>query len=142
MLPDTGWTQSIQMRLCKKDGTTIVYNIEDIRKLTFANIAGINDQQFTTLVKNFNLLKSYPNPFSATTTVSYTLPFEGVVDITIVDLKGNLIQRLPGGNQAPGEHTVTWDGKAATGLKAHTGLYFCKVRFNDQIQSNKIVFIN
>jgi len=142
LINNAGWAQSVQMRVCKKDGTVHVFNIEDIRKLTFAGTNGINDQQFNTIVKNFYLLKSYPNPFNISTTITYTLPTEGTVEITIVDLNGKIIQILPGGNQSPDEHTFIWDGKTDTGQKAQTGIYFCKVRFNNQIQTNKMIIIN
>ena len=141
LMHNSGWAQSIQMRVCKKDGTVHVFNIEEIRKLTFSGANGINDQQFNTIVKNFYLLKSYPNPFKNSAIISYILPSEGSVEITIVDLKGNIIQTLPGGNQTPGEHTLTWDAITGTGNKAQPGIYFCKIRFNNQIQINKMVLI-
>ena len=141
LMHNSGWAQSIQMRVCKKDGTVHVFNIEEIRKLTFAGTNGINDQQFNTIVKNFYLLKSYPNPFISSTTISYTLPTDETVEIAIVDLNGKIIQTLPGGNQSPGEHTLTWDGKSCTGQKVQSGIYFCKVKFNNQIQTNKMVII-
>lgn len=136
-----GWAQSVQMRVCKKDGTVQSFNIEDIRKITFAGTNGINDKQLNTIAKNFYLLKSYPNPFNNSATISYTLPSEGAVEITIVDLKGNIIRTLPRENQSPGERTLTWDGNTNTGQKAQIGIYFCKVKFNNEIQICKMLLI-
>jgi hypothetical protein len=136
-----GWAQSVQMRVCNKDGTVHVYNIDEIRKLTFAGVNAINDQKFTTVIKNFNLLKSYPNPFSNSTNISYTLPDEGAVEIAIIDLNGKVVKALPAESQSPGEHTLTWDGTSDTGKKVQPGIYFCTVKFNNQLQTNKMVLI-
>jgi hypothetical protein len=136
-----GWAQSVQMRVCNKDGTVHVYNIDEIRKLTFAGINGINDPKFNAVIKNFNLLKSYPNPFNSSTTMTYVLEDTGPVKISIIDMNGKIIKSLPAESQSPGEHTLTWDGTNATGKKAQPGIYFCTVKFNNQLQTNKMVLI-
>ena len=38
MLFQAGWAQTVQMRVCNKDGTVNLYDIDDIRKLTFAGL--------------------------------------------------------------------------------------------------------
>jgi len=137
-----GWAQSVQMRVCNKDGTVHVFNLDEVRKLTFAGVnSGIDDPKFNTVIKNFSLLKNHPNPFSKSTTVSYILQKEGPIEIMIVDLNGKVIKTLPAGNQSPGEHSLIWDGITNTGNKAQTGIYFCKVKFNNQIQTNKMILI-
>ncbi len=83
-----GWAQSLQMRVCNKDGTVHVFNIDEIRKLTFAGINGIDDPKFNTVIKNFNLLKSYPNPFNNSTTITYVLEDTGPFKISIIDITG------------------------------------------------------
>ena len=130
----SGWAQQTQMRVCKKDGTVDVFNIEEIRKLTFAGTNGINDPKINAVMKNFSLLKTFPNPFRSSTTITYLLPGEGAVEIVIIDLNGKIIQILPGGDQCPGGHTLTWDGNTNNGKKAQSGIYFCKVKFNHQVQ--------
>ena len=142
LMHNSGWAQSIQMRVCKKDGTVHVFNIEEIRKLTFADEVGFNEKQFNAVIKNFYLLKNYPNPFQSSTTISYTLPSEGTVEISVIDLFGKIVQTIPSGHQLPGEHFITWEGKTDNGQKVQTGIYFCKVRFNNQIQTNKMIIIN
>jgi hypothetical protein len=129
------------MRICNKDGTVNIYNIDDIRKLTFSGITGINDPKFNTVIKNFNLLKTYPNPFRNSTSISYSLPNDGIVEISIVDLNGKVIKTYPGENQSPGEQTLTWDGTTSNNNKALPGIYICIVKFNDQLVSNKMLLI-
>jgi hypothetical protein len=134
-----GWAQTVQMRVYNKDGTVHVYNIDEIRKLTFAGINGINDPKFNTVMKNFNLLKSYPNPFISSTTMTYVLEDSGPVRISIIDLNGKLIKSLPTEIKQAGEHTLFWDGTTASGERVKPGIYFCTVKFNNQLQTNKMV---
>jgi len=137
----TGWAQSIKMRVCNKDGTVHVYSLNEIRKLTFGGITGINNPQISTVMKNLCMLKSCPNPFNSSTTISYSLAGDGITEIAIVDLNGKVIKTFPGGNQSSGEHTLTWDGTTSAGNKAQTGIYLCMVKFNNQLQSNKMLLI-
>jgi hypothetical protein len=141
MIIHAGWAQSVKMQVCNKDGTVHVYHLDEIRKLTFAGTTGIHDLQISAVIKNFNLLKSYPNPFNNSTTISYKLPGDGMTEIAIVDLNGKVIKTFPGGNQSSGDHSLTWDGTTSTGEKAPTGIYICRFIFNDQLQSTKILLI-
>jgi hypothetical protein len=137
-----GLTQSIQMRIFKNDGTVKIYNIEDISKLTFLGTTGINDLKFNTVAKNFNVLKNYPNPFFNSTTIHYSLPSGGLVEIAIIDLNGKIIKKFQGCVQSPGEHELNWDGKNHIGNKVQPGIYLCNVKFNKQIQTIKIILTN
>jgi len=136
-----GLSQSIQMKVSTKDGKAHFFNIGEIRKLTFALPTGITDQRISTVIKNFNLLKCYPNPFNSSTTINYSLPINGTVEIKITDLNGRIIRIIPVGNQSPGEFAQTWDGMTDSGSRAHTGIYLCMVKFNNEIQTNKIILI-
>ena len=58
------------------------------------------------LVLNAN----YPNPFSNTTTVSYTIPEESVVQVGVYDLLGRRVEVPVYARQSAGPHTFTFDG--------------------------------
>lgn len=136
-----GRAQSIQMRVCTNDGSVHVFNISEIRKLTFQPCVGMDNQELNTVIKNFAILKCYPNPFNNTLNMDYVLPGEGMVEISIVDLNGKVIRKLNKGNQSAGMHNLTWDGIIDNGAKAQTGIYFFNVKFNNLVQTNKIILI-
>ena len=43
---------------------------------------------------NFTLKDNYPNPFNPLTTISYNLPKDSFVSITIYDMLGNVVNNL------------------------------------------------
>ena len=70
----------------------------------------------------FSLHPSYPNPFNAQTTISYSLPESGPVTLTIYNLLGQKVATLFDGIQTAGEHKVVWDAQ-----KQPSGVYFAKL---------------
>ncbi len=67
---------------------------------------------------DYALYEAYPNPFNRSTRISYTLPRETDVSVTVFDLLGRQIRVLESGTRSAGTHEVTFD---ATGLPS--GMY-------------------
>ncbi len=87
-------------------------------------------------------LRTYPNPFSQSTTISFTPESSGYAEVSIVNLLGVEVARIFSGEIAAGEHTFTWD--AATGGSAAadaTGMYECLVRMNGRIEKLPIMLM-
>lgn len=56
--------------------------------------------------------------------LQYRIPREaGVVKVNIIDQQGEAVRSLDLGAQAPGHHTVDWDGKNSQGQKVPDGSY-------------------
>jgi len=64
----------------------------------------------------------FPNLVTSRASFSYSLPRAAAVSCIVYDAAGNVVSRLAGGNQAAGEHQLTWN---ADGVKP--GIYFCKL---------------
>ena len=90
------------------------------------------------------LLSAYPNPFNASTTITFTLHQAGQVTLTVYDLIGREVQRLADGLEAPGKHTRTM---SSDGLAS--GVYVVRLRVAEPggsfaprtIESRKIVVL-
>ncbi len=87
---------------------------------------GINAGVSISSVGNF--LSTYPNPFTESTTITFTTPESGVAEVSVVNLLGTEVARIFSGELSAGEHTFTWN---ATGLP--DGMYECIVRMNGQV---------
>ena len=77
----------------------------------------------------FALQQNYPNPFNPTTVISFTLPEQTRVTLTIYDMLGRPVRRLiPGRMYEAGRHRVRWDGTDARGRKVASGVYFYRLQ--------------
>jgi hypothetical protein len=81
-----------------------------------------------------NSLTSYPNPFSQSTTISFTTPESSVATVAIVNILGATVARIFSGELDAGAHTFTWD---AQGLPA--GMYECIVQMNGKVERTAMV---
>src|ERR1041385_3625544 len=91
----TALSQSPQISIRLKNGTTKSFQIADIVKITFDRTTDVADAtKIENVIETFTLLQNYPNPFNPTTTIAYELPKSGTVDIKIFDLSGRLIRQL------------------------------------------------
>jgi hypothetical protein len=79
---------------------------------------------------------NYPNPFNATTTISYVLAQDSDVRIDIYDELGRKVRTLVEARQSAGEHNVTWNAADVA-----TGMYFYTIRGNDFTQTNKMLLL-
>lgn len=77
---------------------------------------------------------SYPNPFSSSFTINYTLGRASNVIIKLYDINGTLIGSLNSENQPEGSHSVEYNG---SNLAA--GVYFYSVNSNSGNTTQKII---
>lgn len=89
------------------------------------------------------LLPNVPNPFNPSTNITFEIPGDVVtpVDVAIYDIRGRRIDTLFEGPLAPGRHTLTWHGRAATGHAVAAGTYFCRFQCQGQALTRPISLI-
>ena len=75
---------------------------------------------------SFNVV-GYPNPFSLSTTIHFTLPEDGYVDVRIYSIAGELVKTLEHSVMQKGQHRVIWNGENAS-----SGVYFCQVELTTE----------
>ncbi|MCP4580140.1 MAG: T9SS type A sorting domain-containing protein [candidate division Zixibacteria bacterium] len=77
-------------------------------------------RQESDIPANFTLFPNYPNPFNASTTISYSLPSSSEVTLDIYDILGRKVQAFDKGIQLAGSHLLIWN---AEGFSSGTYLY-------------------
>jgi hypothetical protein len=86
-------------------------------------------------------LHIYPNPFSQSTQITFTLQAAGYEEVSIVNMLGVEVARLFSGELGAGEHSFLW-GKP-TGLpELPDGMYECLVRMNGQVETLPILLLH
>ena len=82
-------------------------------------------------------LQNYPNPFNPTTTISFSIPEEIKVDISVYNIKGQKVRTLTNNNFDRGNHSVIWNGYNDSGKLVGSGVYFYKMNLNGKSESVK-----
>jgi hypothetical protein len=82
------------------------------------------------------MLNNYPNPFSGSTRIIYTINKQGWVNLGIFNDNGMELSILADQQQNPGTYEVNWD---AQGFPA--GVYFCKLTTDDFSTVRKMIII-
>jgi hypothetical protein len=83
--------------------------------------------------------QNQPNPFSASTAVSYVLPAEAGVRLAVFDVAGRLVRVLASGVQPAAEHTLRWDGRGSAGHRVPSGTYFMRLEAAGETVTRKLL---
>ena len=76
------------------------------------------------------LLQNAPNPFNASTVISFLIPFRLANEATrlsIYNLAGQLVRVLQAETQQAGEHRLSWDGRDDYGREVASGVYIYRL---------------
>jgi hypothetical protein len=87
------------------------------------------------------LSPSYPNPWTESTTLRFTLPAAASVEAAVYDVRGRLIARLSGGELKAGEHRLRWDGLDGSRRPAPSGVYFVRLTALGERVERKVVLL-
>ncbi len=102
---------------------------------------GVPNNDIVTQPAPFVLKGNYPNPFNPSTTIEMYNNVLKNTNISIYNVKGELVKTLHNGMLSIGKHQFNWEGKDNSAKKVSSGIYFYQVRNADSIQSRKMVLI-
>jgi len=83
---------------------------------------------------NFSVGQNYPNPFNPATLIKYSIPEDGMVNLTVYNMLGEKVMDLVNGNVQAGSYTVTFDGS-----NLNSGVYFYKLQSGNYTQTRKMI---
>ena len=81
-------------------------------------------------------LRSYPNPFNAEATISFSLDIRSPISLKIFDVSGREVARLVSQTIAAGQHAIIWN---ATDMPS--GIYFCRLETGQKRLTQKITLL-
>ena len=87
------------------------------------------------------LIGNYPNPFNPVTEIMFNMQHAGIVNLTIYNVRGQIVKTLISENQEAGEHTVSWRGRDDSGTPVSSGVYFYKFSTSDYATTKKMVLM-
>ena len=88
------------------------------------------------LQQSYELDQNYPNPFSSTSIIGYSVPQTSFVNISVYDIFGKEIKVLVNEEIDPGHHEIVFDRKDFA-----SGIYFYTLKTAGFIQSKKMILM-
>jgi len=82
-----------------------------------------------------------PNPFNPITTIRYEIPAPGLIDLSIYDIKGRLVDTLVRGFLPAGLAEIAWNGTDSRGSAVSSGIYLARLQHRHGSVTRKIALI-
>ena len=88
------------------------------------------------VISEYSLNQNYPNPFNPVTKISYQLPVDGNVKLSVYNILGREVDILVNEKQNAGEHNIDFN---ATNLTS--GVYFYKLIAGSYSDTKKMILV-
>jgi alkaline phosphatase D len=102
---------------------------------------GVENRERFSLPSTHELGQNYPNPFNPKTTINFSLPAPGFVEMYIVNVLGQRVRTLINMDMKVGYHKTAWDGINERGFEVRSGIYFIVMKCGDVTKLRKIMLV-
>lgn len=102
----------------------------------FDAYAGVQRRDTGVVPQEFALAAAFPNPFNASTVLSFTLPKPAFVDLKIYDVQGRVVADLVEEHLLSGAYQVHFEGVALS-----SGVYLARLKADSYITTQKLVLL-
>ncbi len=134
LMPDTANVGDFYQADLVIDNNTIIPQIIIPVEVTIIINAVTGDEAI--LPTEFALYQNYPNPFNPTTTISYDVPVQGLVQVEVFDVLGRKVTTLVNGAMDAGRYHIAWNAR-----EMPSGIYFCRMQAESFHQVRKVVLL-
>lgn len=135
-----GFPQGIVAKDFDVDGRTDIAVVTSFNKLAVLyNLAGptsVEDDQNNILPQKYVLEQNYPNPFNPTTTLEFSLPKSGLVQLSVFNILGEEVKLLLNEERTAGNHSIQFNANNLT-----SGIYFYRIQSGSFIETKKMILL-
>jgi hypothetical protein len=100
-----------------------------------------NNDGISLVPLKFHLYHNYPNPFNPATTIKYSLPKNGDVNLMIFNTIGQRVRVLVDEVQKSGYHEVVWNGRDGHGKLVSSGIYIYRLEASSEVATRKMMIL-
>ena len=100
-----------------------------------------NEENNSTLPKEFLLNQNYPNPFNPSTTIKYQLPEMSFVTIKVYDILGREVATLVNEEKPAGSYEVQFSNNSVYGRNLTSGIYFYQIKTGEYSETKKMILL-
>ncbi len=112
------------------------YQLNPVNASDIEAETGVGIEDVEAVPDVFTLLGAYPNPFSGSTIISYTLSETSVVSLTVYDMLGKKVRVLEEGVRQAGRHDVEFEGEDIP-----SGIYLYRMEAGRQASSKSVIIM-
>ncbi len=88
------------------------------------------------------LRQNYPNPFNPETTITFALKTKSTnFELSVYNVKGQLVKTLVNGTVEAGVHSVVWNGTNNQDHTVASGVYYYKLKSENQTLTKKMILM-
>jgi hypothetical protein len=117
-------------------GVVYLSNTSPIRAAYFDLSTASGIDQKASLPKSFMVARNYPNPFNASTCITFDLPKSTQINIDVFDILGRKVETIFEGYQQAGQHKLIWNADNLS-----SGVYFARLSTAEESQTLKMVLL-
>lgn len=89
----------------------------------------------------YSLEQNYPNPFNPSTTIKYSVPFDGNVKLSVFNILGEVVAVLVNEQVKAGFYTIEWNSRNNSGLSVPSGAYFYRLEAENFTDVKKMILL-
>ncbi len=87
----------------------------------------------------FSLSQNAPNPFTSSTVISYIIPCETKVVLSVYNLAGQKVNTIVDKFEGAGIKSVSWNGTNENGQRLDPGVYIYRLQVGNKVQSKRMI---
>jgi hypothetical protein len=109
----------------------------DVWLIRLGSEVSIEDNVLSNKDNEYHLHQNCPNPFNPTTTISFSIPTECKVELTIYNIRGQKTKILINESFESGTHSAIWNGTDDTGKAVSSGIYLYQMKAGNKISETR-----
>ena len=141
---NSNWDQNTSVEnqiftLSSNSEVTFFYDMVDNR--SEISIQTGNSESSIPVLSSVRVKSIYPNPFNPTTNIKFHLSKSQKINVTVYNIKGQIVRTLVNDCLQKGDHTILWNGKNEEQNTIASGIYTIHFRTADAKISKKVILM-
>ncbi|MDP8202683.1 MAG: FlgD immunoglobulin-like domain containing protein [Candidatus Tenebribacter burtonii] len=101
------------------------------------DFSALSTDEYTMPSSHSYQLSNFPNPFNPETIISFSIPYESKIKLSIFNIKGQKVKQLVSNQLPSGEHSIIWNGDNDYNNPVGSGIYYYKLNVNGKAEAVK-----
>lgn len=133
----TGYTLELKdVSLDNAEATSWSASIQSGGSPGAANSILVSNEDQKSIPSEISLLQNYPNPFNPSTNITFKLPEQARIKLTVFDLLGRKVSSLADEIRSAGTHIINWNAGELS-----SGVYFYKLEVGNKVLTRRMLLI-